>query len=47
MKNIKYSTITDIDLMIEKGFKSLPQLEADNVLMDYNSAKVWVANYND
>ena len=47
MKNIKYSTITDINLMIEKGFKSLPQLEADNVLMDYNSAKVWVAKYND
>lgn len=47
IKNITYSTVTDLNLMIEKGFQSLPQLEADNVLMDYNSAKVWVAKYND
>jgi glutaredoxin len=47
MKSIKYSTITDINFMIERGFKSLPQLEADNVLMDYDSARVWVNKYND
>jgi hypothetical protein len=47
IKNINYSTITDIELMVKKGFRSVPQLEADNVLMDYNSAKVWVSKYND
>ena len=45
-KNIKYSTITDVEAMIKKGFQSVPQLEADSVLMDYNSAKVWVNKYN-
>ena len=47
INKIKYSTITDTNIMLNKGFKSVPQLEADDVLMDYNSAKVWVANYND
>jgi glutaredoxin len=47
IKNIKYSTITDINIMLDRGFKSVPQLEADNVLMDYNSAKAWVNKYND
>ena len=47
LNKIEYSTITDINIMLDKGFKSVPQLEADSVLMDYNSAKVWVANYND
>lgn len=46
MNDIEYSTITNVDTMIDKGFKSVPQLEVDGVLMDYNSAKVWVVNYN-
>lgn len=45
-KNIKYSTITDVNTMLDKGFKSVPQLEVDDVLMDYNSAKAWVNKYN-
>jgi glutaredoxin len=47
IKNINYSTITDVELMVKKGFKSIPQLEADGVLMNYSSAKVWVSKYND
>lgn len=46
INNIKYSTITDINVMLDKGFKSVPHLEVDDVLMDYNSAKVWVNKYN-
>lgn len=45
-KNIKYSTITDVNTMLDKGFKSVPQLEVDDVLMNYNSAKAWVNKYN-
>lgn len=46
LKNVTYSTVTDINIMINKGFKSVPKLEADGVLMDYDSAKDWVGCYN-
>lgn len=47
LKNIEYNTITDTSLMINKGLKSVPQLEVDGVLMNYEVAKVWVDRYND
>ena len=42
--NIKYSIITDADLMIEKGFTSVPMLEVDGNIMDFKSAVEWLKN---
>ena len=42
-KNIKYETISDVDLMQEKGFMSLPMLEVDNNLMEFVDAVHWVS----
>jgi len=47
IKKVKYNIITDTQLMVEMGFLSVPQLKVDDILMDYNSAKVWVSKYND
>lgn len=42
--NIKYSIINDADLMIEKGFTSVPMLEVDGNIMDFKSAVEWLKN---
>lgn len=35
---IEYEKITDINLMLEKGFTTVPMLEVDGEVMDYKSA---------
>lgn len=45
-KNIKYSVVTDIDLMISEGITSLPVLEVDGERMDFMSAVRWVNGVN-
>ena len=42
MKNIDYETITDVDLMISKGFMSAPILEVDGNVMEFKTAVEWV-----
>lgn len=43
-KGIEYREINDIDLMLEKGFKSMPMLEVNNEIMDYSQALKWLSN---
>ena len=40
--NLKYTTVTDIDVMLEKGLKSAPNLEVDGKVMTYAEAKLWI-----
>ena len=41
-KNIPYSIVTDVNLMIEKGFKQAPILEVDGEFKDFKEANTWV-----
>jgi hypothetical protein len=45
-KNIKYEECTDIDIMLEMGILSVPQLEVDGELMDFTKANQWVNERN-
>ena len=40
--NIEYQDINDIDLMLEKGFKSMPMLEVDGVIMNFAQSNTWI-----
>ena len=40
--NIQYEKITDVDLMVEKGFKSAPVLEVDGVIYGFKEAVEWI-----
>lgn len=40
--NIKFITVEDIDLMIAKGFKSMPMLQVGEDIMNYAQALQWV-----
>jgi len=41
-KNIQYTLCSDIDIMVSKGFQSMPMLEVENIIMDFNEAIKWV-----
>lgn len=41
-KNIKYNVVSDVDLMQEKGFMSLPALDVDGKVMEFMAAINWV-----
>ncbi len=41
-KNISYQEINDIQVMQEKGFISVPKLEVDGVVYDFNEAVKWI-----
>lgn len=45
-KGIKYKEITDIDIMTEKGFMSVPMLEVDNFVMNFTEANTWINERN-
>lgn len=40
--NIEFKEINDVDLMVEKGFKSAPILEVDGVTYDFKEAVEWI-----
>lgn len=44
-KNIEYKMVEDINIMKEKGFKSLPMLEVDGQVFNFIEANKWVTNY--
>ena len=44
-KNIEYEMVEDINIMKEKGFKSLPMLEVDDQVFNFIEANKWVTNY--
>ena len=41
-KNIPYEEVTDVDLMINKGFDAMPVLEVDDTIMDFKIANTWI-----
>ena len=41
-KGIQYQNISDVDLMISKGFQEAPKLEVNGVVMDFSDAMKWV-----
>ena len=40
--NIKYQTVTDVKVMLDKGFMSAPMLEVDGEVMDFSQANNWI-----
>ncbi len=40
--NIQFEEINDIDLMISKGFTSMPMLKVDNKIMNMQQAIKWI-----
>ena len=43
-KNITYQEVNDVDLMLEKGFRSMPMLEVNEDVMTYAQALRWLVN---
>lgn len=41
-KGIKYEHITDVEIMLEKGFMSMPVLEANGTTMNFTEANNWI-----
>ena len=41
-KNIKFSEVNDENIMIEKGFMSIPVLEVNGEIMDFVTANNWI-----
>lgn len=41
-KDVVYEEITDVDIMTEKGFQTVPMLEVDGEVMDFSKAAEWV-----
>lgn len=41
-KGIEYIEITDTQQMLDMGLKSVPWLEVDGQMMDFNTANQWV-----
>ena len=40
--NILYEEVNDSDLMLSKGFTSVPKLEVDGVVYDFKEAVNWI-----
>jgi len=43
-KNIEYEEVNDENLMLEKGFTTVPMLEVDGVVLNYKEANEWINN---
>ena len=41
-KNIGYEENTDVELMTQKGFTTVPKLEVDGVVYDFKEAVEWI-----
>lgn len=41
-KNIQYTEITDVSLMLNKGIKNVPVLEVNGEMMNFLKACEWV-----
>ena len=44
-KGINFEKITDIDLMISKGYSAAPILEVDDTPLSFPEAVTWVNNH--
>ena len=40
--NIKFEEINDVEIMVQKGFKSAPVLEVDGVTYGFKEAVEWI-----
>lgn len=40
--NIEFEKIDNVDLMVQKGFKSAPVLEVDGVAYNFKEAVEWI-----
>lgn len=40
--NIEFEEINDVNLMVQRGFKSAPVLEVDGVAYDFKKAVEWI-----
>lgn len=45
-KDITYKEITDMDIMTEKGFMSVPILEVNGVNLNFTQANTWINERN-
>ena len=43
-KQINYQIVSDIDVMMEKGFMMLPILEVNSEVLEFGAAVNWVNN---
>ena len=41
-KNISYEENTDVELMAQRGFTTVPKLEVDGVVYDFKEAVEWI-----
>ena len=41
-KNIQYTLITDVGVMQQKGFDTMPMLEIDGKSMEFSDAVKWI-----
>lgn len=41
-KNINFEENNDVELMVQKGFKSAPALEVDGVVYNFKDAVKWI-----
>lgn len=41
-KNINFEENNDVELMVQRGFKSAPVLEVDDVVYDFKKAVEWI-----
>lgn len=44
--NIEFDICSDTNLMLSKGFKSVPMLEVDEEVMTYQEATKWINSIN-
>jgi glutaredoxin len=45
-KNIPYEICSDPQIMIDKGFKTVPMLEVNNKIMNYTESVNWIKEQN-
>lgn len=41
-KGISYSVVTDVNMMLEKGFTQAPVLEVNGEVKEFRAANTWV-----
>ncbi len=46
MKNIIYEICSNTNVMIQKGFKSVPMLEVDNKILTFTESINWIKEQN-
>jgi len=44
-KNMVYEKVTDTDVMIKRGFQSVPMLEVDENTMEFGDAVRWIGGH--